>query len=467
MTNASLIPEQGIRVGLNTAYLVTDQIVENTQYANEWAAKTDGLVRNTDYSAKAYAIGGTGTETNNALYYKNQASASATNASTSATSAANSVNGFQGVVDTATSDFNSNATTKTTAFNTNATAKQALVDASATSAQASATSAQQYAQDAKGFSPIGSLTSIPCTADYIPDGCLPCDGYEYSKSQFKTLWTNYLTSSPVKLQTCTYAEYATAISTYGFCDKFAVDTTALTFKVPTRPNKAYIGVNGTAPVKGNGMTVGLTNGSQNSGLWANTQYGAFVSTSAYNVNVDTTAATTGTLINGRLGVTTDPTKSGIIADTSNLIKESTDIRWFVVVANAQINQSQMDWSAWATSLAGKANTDLSNITATGKETVVGWGMPDYSAGVSVTIPTTGYILEKESYVIAWTTVQGGDILKFFGGSILVDGQRGETSGASTHYVRGYFPAGANLKLAATPSGEKSGTAIIYPLNGVN
>ena len=38
------------------------------------------------------------------------------------------------------------------------------------------------------------------------------------------------------------------------------------------------------------------------------------------------------------------------------------LKSFVVVANGQTNQSMMDWSAWASSLQGKANADLSNCT---------------------------------------------------------------------------------------------------------
>jgi len=45
--------------------------------ASNWATKTDGQVASTDYSAKAYAVGGTGTTTNNAKYYAEQAAASA------------------------------------------------------------------------------------------------------------------------------------------------------------------------------------------------------------------------------------------------------------------------------------------------------------------------------------------------------------------------------------------------------
>lgn len=51
------------------------------ELAQDWASKTDGIVRylsqDLDYSSKAYAIGGTGTQTNNSKYYCQQAQAAA------------------------------------------------------------------------------------------------------------------------------------------------------------------------------------------------------------------------------------------------------------------------------------------------------------------------------------------------------------------------------------------------------
>jgi len=47
----------------------------DAQLAEDWATKTDGQVAATDYSAKAWAIGGTGTTTNNAKYWAEQAEA--------------------------------------------------------------------------------------------------------------------------------------------------------------------------------------------------------------------------------------------------------------------------------------------------------------------------------------------------------------------------------------------------------
>lgn len=72
-----LRPQQGIKVGENKAYLYDPSLVEEeVELSRDWAIKTDGLVDSEDYSSKAWAVGGTGTETNNAKYYAEQAAAS-------------------------------------------------------------------------------------------------------------------------------------------------------------------------------------------------------------------------------------------------------------------------------------------------------------------------------------------------------------------------------------------------------
>lgn len=71
---ARLRPQQGIRVGDTNKYLFDpDLVLDAVEDARDWAIKTDGLVDEEDYSAKAWAIGGEGTETNNAKYYAEQA----------------------------------------------------------------------------------------------------------------------------------------------------------------------------------------------------------------------------------------------------------------------------------------------------------------------------------------------------------------------------------------------------------
>ena len=70
--------------------------------------------------------------------------------------------------------------------------------------------------------PIGAIYPLACSANYVPEGSLPCDGAEYTKAQFNDLWGNYLTATTPLLLTCTYSEYDSDISTYGQCGKFAV-----------------------------------------------------------------------------------------------------------------------------------------------------------------------------------------------------------------------------------------------------
>ena len=232
---------------------------------------------------------------------------------------------------------------------------------------------------------IGQILEVVGTADYTPEGCLLADGAEYTKTQFPDLWADFLTGTP-KLQTCTYTEYANQIAEYGFCNKFAVDTTNETFKVPTR-NKyrklvkkivnsdswaniyddGWVEQGGTMtfPAAGTSMATKTITfpiemadtkyTAQPTPIWAQPDkyYGWALQTKTktsmtYN-GYNTTA--TQNLSWQVSGYTTIPDS------TSNITRE------FVVVANGTLNQEQMDWSAWASSLAGKANIDLSNTPA--------------------------------------------------------------------------------------------------------
>ena len=92
VTNVKLKPANGVKVKSSTTYLYDPTLVEGwVDLAEDWAVKTDGKVEEEgveiDYSSKAYAIGGTGTQTNNSKYYSEQAASSASDASDSATTA--------------------------------------------------------------------------------------------------------------------------------------------------------------------------------------------------------------------------------------------------------------------------------------------------------------------------------------------------------------------------------------------
>ena len=70
------------------------------------------------------------------------------------------------------------------------------------------------------------------------------------------------------------------------------------------------------PVKGNGIVLGLTNGTATAGLgWVNQGY-LSATTGSYGTAPKT--ASVSPFITGQFGVTTDKTKSGLIADTSSI-----------------------------------------------------------------------------------------------------------------------------------------------------
>lgn len=90
--------------------------------------------------------------------------------------------------------------------------------------------------------------------------------------------------------------------------------------------KLLVDINSTAPVVGNGMTLGLTNGTEYYGLGRNGNTGSWLGpyTSAYGQPVTNSGSGLSTGLGpGKFGITTDPTKSGIIADLSSAKTEMT------------------------------------------------------------------------------------------------------------------------------------------------
>lgn len=133
---------------------------------------------------------------------------------------------------------------------------------------------------------------------------------------------------------CTEEEWQTAVtmSINGVCDKFVIDDEGGTIRLPKYPN--YFIAGGNAPVAGNGMSLGLTDGSLNLGVYTSSaSSGLRPVTGAYGLatGASVTAGTEGTQsLQKALGVTTDQTKSGIEAklDNAELVKGT----YFIQVA---------------------------------------------------------------------------------------------------------------------------------------
>lgn len=193
-------------------------------------------------------------------------------------------------------------------------------------------------------------------------GAVECDGATYNTTDFTGNGSIGELLEAGKLDYISLSAYSTAIAQTGWCDKIGWDGTGNTqFRVPTL--NARIVQTNNIPVVGNGSRTNLynTTGATSDHRMALTSSGVL-----YLENV----------AGSQLGFTTDPTKSGIIADTS----DTAQLRVMIQIANGATDQALETCTGVLADVSGLK--DMSNITATGKETVVSWGMPDYTAGIS-------------------------------------------------------------------------------------
>ena len=138
--------------------------------------------------------------------------------------------------------------------------------------------------------PVG--TSIMYMGGTVPDGYLAEDGAAVNRT--------------------TYAALFAVIGT-----KYGSGNGSTTFNLPNMGSNVISEVStGNLAVKGNGKTLGLTNGSANGGLETYGYQGVThlkVITSNYNINVKSTNGTTSTdPMYGGFGITTDGSKSGMV-----------------------------------------------------------------------------------------------------------------------------------------------------------
>ena len=127
---------------------------------------------------------------------------------------------------------------------------------------------------------------------------------------------------------------------YKFVLNYADDgETVVSVRLPKYPDYVEINAGGTLPVVGNGITLGLTNGTNNYGISTfATGYGwAFsASTGAYGIPVRDSNIT-GSYI-GCFGVTSDPTKSGI---QTTLKQTKLKLRYFIQIATGSETEANI------------------------------------------------------------------------------------------------------------------------------
>ena len=186
-----LKPQNGVKVKTDTTYLFDPTLaLAMIALSREWAIKQDGQVEEegeeVDYSSKAWAIGGTGTETNNSKYYASQASTSATNASNSEASAsasAVSAGNSAGIASTKASEASASATSASGSASTAttqagiattqagiATTKAGIATTKAGEASTSATNAHTSEVNAAGSEERAQIWAEGDDEDVVPLG---------------------------------------------------------------------------------------------------------------------------------------------------------------------------------------------------------------------------------------------------------------------------------------------------------
>lgn len=174
-----------------------------------------------------------------------------------------------------------------------------------------------------GTMPVGTIFPHTCSSTFVPENSLPCNGKEYSQTQFPALWTDWLVGG--RLNTCTYSQYQSDINIYGKCGKWGLDTENGKFKTPYIPDGTHI-------------QQAMTDGELGK---------------SYNAKSS----------NGEGILRLDASRSNPFTPPSNTAPtDAVSLRYFVVVATGSINQSEMDWNAWTSSLEGKLDKNHSNDT---------------------------------------------------------------------------------------------------------
>ncbi len=217
-----------------------------------------------------------------------------------------------------------------------------------------------------GGMPIGTSIAVYCTSTYTPFGAVPQNGASYSETQFPNV-VQYIEDGYIPWKTPT--DYEAEVTAHGKCACFAWDSTARTFRVPLMPDGTVIQQAMSDSELGKGYDAGLPNIEAS---WDYDYPGAARGTSgAARIDVGNNRFVGGTpYTSGNSLVNFDASLSNPIYGNSETVQPSAiALRHFVVVATETDQQSVMDWSAWASALGGKANTDLSNFAMTGASAI--------------------------------------------------------------------------------------------------
>lgn len=132
------------------------------------------------------------------------------------------------------------------------------------------------------------------------------------------------------------------------------------------------------------------------------------------------------------------------------------------VGNTVVNSGQIDMGNVLGTLASletsKAGTDLLNVTAVGKARSISWGMPDYSAGVSVELP---YTAPSNGFLKVHFTFNSGNVYLYVN-NVQVQLAGGDAKAGMDYMIP--VSKGDNITQSTTAAYYDG---VFYPVKGVN
>lgn len=212
--------------------------------------------------------------------------------------------------------------------------------------------------DASGAMPVGAIFTTPRTGTI--QGAVEANGSPYNIADYSGEGSIGALLAAGSIAYVSKTEFQTQVTNTGACDSFGWNGAAdPTFLVP-KLNPWHVGK--TAPVSANVSTLTFGGGGNIELVVGNPNVAKI------NLGGSNTEQTQYT-----------PGGPKTISNMNVDLSETTNRRVMVQLATGATDQALETCTSVLSDVAGLK--DMSNVTATGKNTVVGWGIPDYSAGI--------------------------------------------------------------------------------------
>lgn len=321
----------------------------------------------------------------------------------------------------------------------------------------------EYA-DSTVKSSFGNIGDIEYTSRTdVPHGGAWCDGALYTKAQFPDVYQMLVDG---KLQSTTVSEFDSSVSANGSCGFFGLDTANERFKVPLLKD-VYLKA-GQAPLAFGAETLPNITGTfrGRNAYNGNASINKSVVTGAFGTR-DESGTKTGAQESGTNSFTWtfDASRSSsTYQDGAKVNPDHVTYRAYVVLYASAVEASAAQAQEFMTALSGKASVALDNVSPAQsfKDMSIGWGMPDYSAGIDVTSEFSAgqwwTSTKKGYYIIATGDQSYFEIRTNSSGDLIIAG-----SGPTPYILsNSFFIADVGEKFYVTKKSGNYTKAVYYP-----